>query len=73
MAFLIFTGIVSFIFGVLFLFSPDTIRRLNASANKVLADIDEKAYNLRIGIGTSFLLVSCLVFLMVYYLVIKYG
>jgi uncharacterized BrkB/YihY/UPF0761 family membrane protein len=73
MAFLIFVGVISFVFGALFLFSPNAIRRLNALANKVLADIDEKAYNLRTGIGISLLLVSCLAFLMVYYIIIKYG
>lgn len=73
MSFLIFAGIVSFVFGVLFLFSPQSIRNLSDKANKILVHIDKKSYNLRVGIGVSLILVSGLTFFIVYFLVRKYG
>lgn len=77
MLFLIFTGIVSLIFGILFLFSPKTIRSLNDQIkrlmDKIVYSIDEKIYNLRVGVGVSLILVSLLVFFTAYCLIKRYG
>lgn len=73
MLFLIFVGALSLIFGILFLFRPQVIRDLNEKTNKSLNSLcfsfDEKAYNLRIGLGISLILVSVLAFFVVYYLI----
>ena len=72
MLFLIFAGTVLLIFGVLFLFSPQTIRNLNHKMDKVLINFDKKFYDLRVGVGVSLVLVSCLSFFIVYFLIRKF-
>jgi hypothetical protein len=72
MGFLIFAEIVAFLGGMLFLFSPNTLRQLsskiNTVINKVNVPIDEKIYRLRIGVGVSLLLVAGMLFFVIYYL-----
>ena len=75
MEFLVIVGIVSLIFGILFLFFPQALRNLSAKTekglNKLCVSIDEKVYKLRIGTGISLILVSVLAFFVVYYLIKK--
>ena len=77
MAFLIFVGIISLLFGILILFSPQTLRNLNnqitQAMNKLAISVDEKVYALRIGIGVSSIIVSILAFFVAYFLAKKYG
>lgn len=77
MWFLILAGIVAFCGGFLFLFSPKTLRQLNAKVNETInrmsVPIDEKVYKLRIGVGISLILVSAMFFFVAYYLTKKYG
>lgn len=73
MQFLIFSGSFLFLFGVLSLLPPESIRRFNNAANKVLVDFDQKFYDLRVGIGVSLVLVSFLAFFIVYYWVKTYS
>jgi len=68
MGFLIFSGVVAFIFSVLFLFAPKSMHKLDKRANKTLVSLDEKIYNLRIGLGISLLLVAVLTLFVAYYL-----
>jgi len=75
--YLIFVGVVSSIFGIIFLFYPGFLRRTNKSISsymsKVLVNFDEKIYNLRVGIGVCCILVSVMAFYTVYYLIKRYG
>lgn len=77
MWFLILSGIVAFLGGVLFLFFPNTLRNLSVKIsqgmNRVFAPIDDKVFKLRIGVGISLLLTSFMIFFVVYYLIKKYG
>jgi len=77
MWFLILSGIVALLGGILFLFSPKTLHQLsskiNATINKMSVPIDEKVYKLRIGVGISLLLVAGLLFFIAYYLTKKYA
>jgi cytochrome c biogenesis protein CcdA len=76
MWFLILSGIVAFLGGILILFSPNTLRDLNAKVsagiNKMVVSVDEKVYKLRIGVGVSLLLISGTIFFIIYYLIKKY-
>ncbi len=76
MWFLVVAATVASIFGFLFLFFPKVIRRLNKNMsktfNRVLANFDEKVYNLRIGIGVCLLMFSATAIFVVYYLIRKY-
>ena len=77
MWFLILSGIVAFLGGVLFLFLPKTLQqlsdRVNSTINKISVPIDDKVYKLRIGVGVSLLLVAGMLFFVVYYLMKKYA
>ena len=76
MWFLILAGIVALLGGILFLFSPKTLpelsSKINTALNKMSVPIDEKVYKLRVGVGISLLLVSGLLFFVVYYITKKY-
>ena len=75
--FLVFAWVVSFIFGMLFLFAPEKLRdtsaKFNKAMNKLTVSIDDKAYKLRTGIGVSFILAAFLVFFVAFFLYKKYG
>ena len=76
MWFLIVTGLIALLAGILFLFSPQTLRKINdkvnVKINKVTIPIDEKVYKLNTGVGISLILVAGLLFFFVYYLSKKY-
>ncbi len=77
MWFLILSGTVALLGGMLFLFSPKTLSNLNAKVNatinKMSVPIDSKVYKLRTGVGISLILVAAMLFFVVYYLTKKYG
>ena len=77
MLFLIIAGVISFIFGVLFLFAPRSLqtlsKKVDTSLNKLIAAFDTKIFSLRFGIGMTLLLASALAFFTVYFLLRKYG
>jgi len=77
MWFLILSGFIALCGGLLFLFSPKTLHQLsnkiNTAINKLSVPIDEKVYKMRIGVGISLLLVSGMLFFVVYYLTKKYS
>ena len=66
--YLVAVGIVSLIFGVLFLVSPQTIRNISDKVNRTVGSVDEKLYTLRIGTGVSLILIAILTFFVVYFL-----
>jgi hypothetical protein len=72
MLFLIGAGVLSFIFGILFLFSPKTLRAISSWFNRALS-FEEKFIALRIGVGTSLLLAAALMLFTAYFLFKKYG
>ena len=69
MLFLIIVGLVSLVFGILMLVSPGTIRKLDEASNRALASMDQKIYELRVGVGVSSILVSVLAFFVAYFIV----
>ncbi len=77
MWFLILSGIVALLGGILILFVPKTLRELNTkiteSINKMIVPIDEEVYKLRVGVGVSLLMVAGMIFYVIYYLIKKYG
>lgn len=73
MLFLIFSGIIALVFGILFLCAPRTLRALSEKTNRAILLLDEKFFRLRIGIGVSLVLSSVLVLFVAYYLFKKYG
>lgn len=68
MWFLILSGTVALLGGVLFLFSPKILHKLsnkvNTTINKMSFPIDEKVYKMKTGVGISLLLVAGLLFLL---------
>ena len=77
MPYIVFAGVVSLLFGILFLFAPHKIHKMNnvisKFISKTLANFDEKIYNLRVGVGVSLVLISVLCFFVTYFLIKKYG
>ena len=73
MGFLTFAGVVSLIVGVMFLFFPQTIRKMSDEMNKMLLNLDQRLFEMRVGLGISLILVSAMAFFVIYYLKKKYG
>jgi uncharacterized BrkB/YihY/UPF0761 family membrane protein len=71
MIFLTFVAIIAFIFGLLFLFFPSQLKKLNDSSNRVFANIDDKLFKYRIGAGISLILVAILCFFITNYIKLK--
>lgn len=67
-----FAGLISAVFGLMFLFAPNYLTKIANNVNKVLLDLDSMLYKMRIGIGISLCLVSLLTFFMAYYIVHRY-
>ena len=63
-----FVGWVSAVFGLMFLFAPRSLAKINSAVNKVLLDLDTVLYKMHIGIGISLCLVSFMAFFVAYYL-----
>jgi uncharacterized BrkB/YihY/UPF0761 family membrane protein len=68
MAFLIFSGVVACIFGLLLLVSHRSLQKLNVQASKLMSDIDSFVYKYRQGIGICFLLSGTTLLFVAYYL-----
>ncbi|MEW6408715.1 MAG: hypothetical protein AB1488_01200 [Nitrospirota bacterium] len=66
-------GILSTFFGILFLFSPKTITKINERVNKLLLDLDKRTLAYRGGIGLSMLIAAVLFFFIAYYMRMKFG
>ncbi|RJP28070.1 MAG: hypothetical protein C4533_06260 [Candidatus Omnitrophota bacterium] len=77
MFFLIFAGVVSLVFGILFLFFPVALRNLNDKANLImtrsLASLDENIMKMRLGVGISLILASILSFFVILYIIKRSG
>ena len=77
MLFLIIAGVVAMAAGLLLVLNPKAIKDMNEQISKefnnLAFSIDKKVYNLRIGIGISFILAAALFFFVAYFLFKKYG
>ena len=71
MAFFIVIGIISLTVGVLFLFSPGTLRSINEAGMRVITTIDNAIFNYRIGLGLSLIIASFLFFFVAYYISVR--
>jgi len=56
MSLLVFTGLVSLLFGVLFLMAPETLGRWNEVGNRTIMVLDEKLSPLRTWVGAVLLI-----------------
>ena len=68
MAFLIFSGIVALIFGLLLLLAPAELKKLNSVANRFITDLDNWIYKQKQGIGVCFLMSGLTLLFVAYYL-----
>lgn len=77
MLFLAFAGLISLVFGILFLFFPQVLRNLNDKANSImtmsLASLDEHIMKMRLGVGISLIIASILLFFVIFYIIKKSG
>lgn len=62
-----FAGCLSALFGLLFLFSPKLLAKLNETVNKVLLDLDSTLYKMRIVMGLLLCLMGAMMFYIGYY------
>lgn len=73
----IFFGAVSLAAGVLFLFFPETLKKLNdgfsKTVDKAAVSIDNQILRWRVGIGVSCFLLSIVCFFLVYWVIKKHG
>jgi uncharacterized membrane protein HdeD (DUF308 family) len=56
MSLLVFTGLVSLLFGVLFLMSPETLGRWSEVGNRTVMVLDEKLSSIRNWVGAALLI-----------------
>ena len=68
MGFLIISGVVALIFGVLLLLAPEGLRKMNMQANRLMSDLDNLIYRYRQGVGVCLLLSAATLFFVAYYL-----
>ena len=68
MNFLIISGVTALIFGALLLVAPESLRKMNMQANKLMGDIDNITYKYRQGVGICFLLSAAMLLFVAYYL-----
>ena len=68
MNFLIISGVIALIFGVLLLVAPKSLRKINMQANKLISDIDNIIYKYRQGVGICLLLSAAMLLFVAYYL-----
>jgi hypothetical protein len=71
MLFFIAVGLLSLIFGGLFIFSPEYLRRINEGGMRLVSSIDTAILNYRIGIGATLVIASLLFFFVAYYISVK--
>lgn len=73
MGIFIVIGIFTFVIGLLFIISPNTLRSVNEVSSKMVTDMEEKAFTYRLGVGISLMIASLLFFFVAYYIKMKGG
>lgn len=71
MVYFIAIGVVSIIFGLLFVFAPDKLRVFNDKTSRVVGSFEKNAFTYRMGVGISLIIASLLFFFVAYYLRLK--
>jgi len=64
----IVAGIVSLFFGLMMLFFPEQLRRLNEASKSLVTNIDSAMFTYRLGVGISLVIASALFFFVSYYI-----
>ncbi|HBR17180.1 MAG: hypothetical protein A3G39_11270 [Deltaproteobacteria bacterium RIFCSPLOWO2_12_FULL_43_16] len=73
MGIFIVIGIFTFVIGLLFIVSPNTLRNVNEVSSKMVTDMEEKAFTYRLGVGISLMIASLLFFFVAYYIRLRGG
>ncbi len=64
-------GVLSLIFGLLFIIAPAILKNLNELTSRMAISIEEKVFTYRFGVGISMVIASLLFFFVAYYIKIK--
>lgn len=64
-------GILSLLVGVLFVLSPETLRKINDWSMAMVSAFDRKAFKYRMGLGLTLIIASLLFFFVAYYISVK--
>lgn len=62
----IFGGYLLVIFGILYLFFPQILIKLNSWANKLSVNLDEKSFTYRIPYGLALLVIGGIILIILY-------
>lgn len=68
MIFLIISGVIALIFGILLLVSPEGARKISLKVSKVVSNIDNFIYKYNQGIGLSLVFSGLTLLFVAYYL-----
>lgn len=70
---LLFTviGILVFVFGLLFIIAPATLKAISEWTNKVVADLEARAFTYRLGVGLFLMIAGLLFFFVAWYIKIR--
>ncbi|PIV66017.1 MAG: hypothetical protein COS10_08465 [Nitrospirae bacterium CG01_land_8_20_14_3_00_44_22] len=64
-------GILAGVMGLLLLFAPGGLRKINEMSQRMVARIDITTFKYRIGFGVSLIIASLFLFFMAYYFKVK--
>ncbi len=64
-------GVLAGVMGVLLLFAPGALKKMNEMSQKMIARIDITTFKYRIGFGVSLLIASLFMLFMGYYFKVK--
>ncbi|OGP64449.1 MAG: hypothetical protein A3K22_04270 [Deltaproteobacteria bacterium RBG_16_42_7] len=64
-------GILAGVMGLLLLFAPGVLRKMNEMSQRMITRIDATTFTYRIGFGVSLLIASLFLVFMGYYLKVK--
>ncbi|MDP1758861.1 MAG: hypothetical protein Q8K77_03580 [Thermodesulfovibrionales bacterium] len=64
-------GILAGVMGLLLLFAPGVLRKMNEMSQRMIARIDTATFTYRIGFGVSLLIASLFLVFMGYYFKVK--
>ena len=59
---IIIIAVIALIFGLLFLFSPQTLKKMNKTASQVISKTDESFLKNRIAVGVILIIASLIMF-----------
>ncbi|MFA4829837.1 MAG: hypothetical protein WC855_10700 [Thermodesulfovibrionales bacterium] len=65
-------GYLSLVIGLLLLFAPRVLKKLNELSGRMIAKTDNLTFSYRIGFGVSLMLASLFMFFMAYYFAKKH-